>query len=45
MIDDSYFKFSDDQEEKTNSKREIVNFFEKTYLIDQTEIDRIVKKN
>jgi hypothetical protein len=37
-------KSSNDQKEKTKSKWEIINFFEKYYLIDQKEIDVIVNR-
>jgi hypothetical protein len=37
-------KLSDNQEEKTKSKWEIINFFEKNSLIEQKEIDWRVKK-
>jgi hypothetical protein len=37
-------KLSDDQQEKTNSILEIINFFENNSLIEQKEIDWRVKK-
>jgi hypothetical protein len=42
--DNSNSKSSNDLKQRTDSKWEIINFFVNKYLIDQKEIDRIVKK-
>jgi hypothetical protein len=44
-MDDLYAftKYNDNQDEKKNSKWEIIYFFEKYYLIDEKRIDAIIK--
>jgi hypothetical protein len=37
-------KFEDNEPDKSDSKREIINFFEKYYLIDEKEVDDITKR-
>jgi hypothetical protein len=44
MIDEGYFKSSDDEQDKFDTKWEIIYFFEKYYLIDQKQIDATYEK-